>query len=351
MSKKYATLKDVAKLAGTTPATVSYVLNEKEGRYISKEMRERVMKAVWETGYVKSGIASSLRGKKRGIIAVLVPQFSNQFFTRMILAIESIVEKEGFVLSICNTFDDPQREREIINRMSQQRVDGYVIIPTKEGNENTLQARHLGVPMVIVDRPLQGAEEPRDYPWIMTSNHQCGQIATEFLIQKGHRNIAYIGWRPGIDELENREKGFWDAMEQAGLTDTKSVAITGEFSEEAGYAMTDQLLKEHPDITAIFYAFNIQAKGGVRRLTEAGLVPGKDISVVLVGSPEWATVGQNNFAHIDQHEYELGRHASELLLEIIEKDIQTSKKIVVNCTLCEGSSVRDIRNQEEGERQ
>ena len=344
MGIKYATLKDVARLAGTTPTTVSCVLNEKEGRYISKEMRERVMKAVWETGYVKSGVASSLRGKKRGIIAVLVPQFSNQFFTRMVLAIESVVEKEGYVLSICNTFDDPEREREIMNRMFQQRADGYVIIPTREGHKNTQQARRLGIPMVVVDRPLQGAGESEDYPWITASNYQASSLATEYLIRKGHRNMAYIGWKPGIEELENREKGFWDAVSSAGFTDSGSIAMYGEFSAEVGYRMTEQVLKKYPDITAVFYGFNIQAKGGVQCLTEAGLVPGKDISVILVGSPEWAMVGQNCFAHIDQHEYELGRHASRLLLEIIEKEKQIPRQTVLDCTLCEGSSVKDIRS-------
>ena len=154
MAQHYATLKDVARLAGTTAGTVSYVLSGKEGRYISTEMRERVMKAVHELGYVKSS-------------AVLVPQFGNQFFTRIVLGIEAEADKKGYILSICNTFDDPEREGEIVNRMAQHRVDGYILSPTVEGERNTRQVRQLGVPLVVVDRSLQGVES---YPWVTFSN-------------------------------------------------------------------------------------------------------------------------------------------------------------------------------------
>ena len=195
MSEKYATLKDVAKLAGTTAATVSYVLSGKEGRYISQEMRARVMKAVEETGYVKSSAASSLKGKKRGIIAVLVPQFSNQFFTRMVLAIEAEVEKEGYVLSICNTFDDPKREMDIINRMVQHRVDGYILIPTAKGPENTEQLRRLDVPIVVADRPLEDVDH---YNFVTTNNYQCSRLATEYLLKKGHdTHLFFSCWGAG----------------------------------------------------------------------------------------------------------------------------------------------------------
>lgn len=82
----------------------------------------------------------------------MVPQFSNQYFTRMILAIEAEVEKEEYILTICNTFDDPKRENNIINRMLQHRVDGYILIPTVQGYENTRKLRKMDVPMVITDQ-------------------------------------------------------------------------------------------------------------------------------------------------------------------------------------------------------
>ncbi len=340
MSEKYATLKDVAKLAGTTAATVSYVLSEKEGRYISQDMRARVLKAVEETGYVKSSAASSLKGKKRGIIAVLVPQFSNQFFTRMILAIEAEVEKEGYVLSICNTFDEPGREMDIINRMLQHRVDGYILIPTVRGAKNTEKLRQMDVPIVVADRPLEGET---GYHLVTTDNYQCSCLATEHLLEKGHRRIAYIDWESGIADLERRRQAFLDTALKAGISGSETVILSGGFSEEDGYAMTDRLLEEHKEITAIFYGYNIQAKGGVNCLTERGRRIGEDISVILIGSPEWAVVGENCFTHIEQKEYELGRSAARLLLDTINGTKKKEKEeIRLKGSLWKGTSVAEI---------
>lgn len=346
MEKYYATLKDVAKRAGTTAATVSYVLNESKGRYISPEMRQRVIDAAKELNYVKSSVGSSLKGKKRKMIAVLVPQFENQFFTRIILAIENIADQYGYILSICNTFDDVKREEEILYRMQQQRVDGYIIIPTKEGAKNTQQLRQLGIPMVIVDRPLEGVE---NYFWVTTKNYQCGYVGTQYLIQNGHEHIAYIGWDSGIKDLLLREKGFYDALEEEYIAKEEALVLRGAFTQEAGYRMTQDIIENHKDITAIFYGYNIQAKGGVQYLTENNIEPGTDVSIVIIGSPEWATIGKNNFTHVNQHDYSLGNKAAELLFEIINKEEKTqAKHIMQGCTLIEGSSVHNIKKKEEG---
>lgn len=205
MKGQYATLKDVAKRAGTTPATVSYVLNNSSERYISEEMKKNVLTAAKELNYVKSSVASSLRGKKTKIIAVLVPQFSNQFFTRMIVAIETIADEHEYILTIYNTFDDPVREKSIINRMVQHRVDGYIIAPTVEGFKNTEQLRHNGIPLVVVDRPLEGNE---NYIWVTTDNYQCGYESANYVIKYGHKNIAFVGWQTEILDLRERERGF-----------------------------------------------------------------------------------------------------------------------------------------------
>ena len=130
MEGQYATLKDVAERAGTTAATVSYILNGSTKRYVSEDMRRRVEAAAKELNYVKSSAASSLKGKKRKIIAVLVPQFANQMFTELVLGVERVADRYGYILSICNTFDDPQRELEI-RRMQAQR--GWIYHHPQQG--------------------------------------------------------------------------------------------------------------------------------------------------------------------------------------------------------------------------
>lgn len=347
MSKGYATLKDVAKLAGTTAATVSYVLNGSQERYISPEMRERVLDAARQLNYVKSSVASSLKGKKRKMIAVLVPQFSNQFFTRMILEIEKVADKFDYILSICNTFDDPEREKEILERMAQHRVDGYIIAATTQGAANTERIRNLGIPLVALDRPLEH-EDKDDYIWVTTSNYSCGYMGADYLVKKGHRQIAFVGWQSPINDLLVREQGFWDALSKQEITAQEATVVRGDFSELAGYKMTKELLENNKNITAIFYGYNIQARGGVQYLTEQGIAIGKDISVILIGSPEWAISGQNNFTHILQHEYEMGETAANILFDIINgHDQGAPRNVVQECSLYEGNSVKSILNKKQ----
>ena len=229
MEGQYATLKDVAERAGTTAATVSYILNGSTKRYVSEDMRRRVEAAAKELNYVKSSAASSLKGKKRKIIAVLVPQFANQMFTELVLGVERVADRYGYILSICNTFDDPQRELEIIRRMQAQRVDGYIITPSRDGGKNTRQIRKIGVPMVVVDRLLNINE---DYFLVSAQNYESTYMAAEHLLKNGHRRIAFIGWKADFGGLERREQAYRSILEAYGVTGEDQIVYNGEFTEE-----------------------------------------------------------------------------------------------------------------------
>jgi len=339
---RFATLKDVAKLAGTTAATVSYVLNEKEGRYISEDMRARVLKAAEELDYIKSVGASCLKGKDRRLIGLLVPQYENQFFTRIAIACESVFMNEGFDIMICNTFDNPDRERDIIKRMMEQRVDGIMITPTVNGVENTRIIRRVGVKMVVIDRSLPGIG---GYNWVSTDNYECGEKGASYLFSKGHRKIAYIGWGSGIPDLDVRYKAVLGQADEYGIPHEDVIIETGEFTTEAGYRMTEKILSEHPDCTALFYGFNIQAKGGVDCFRDKGIRIPDDKSVILIGTPDWASTGFNDFARIDMGESELGRKAAEMLLEEIRNESDEPRQITQGCTLIEGRSVLDLNRR------
>ena len=336
---RFVTLKDVAEKAGTTVGTVSYVLNDKKGRYISASLRERVLAAASELNYIKCNGASSLKGMDRKLIGILIPQFENQFFTRICLAAEDVFVKYGYDLIICDTFDDPAREKEIIHRLLSQRVDGIIITPTVKGAENTRIVRDVGINMVVVDRPLEGLE---GYHWVTTDNYGCGFRGGEYLRDCGHRKIIYIGWKSGIADLDSRETG----LRNASAPDAAIYPYYADFSPESGYEATEKAIAEHPDATAVFFGFNIQAKGGVNVFRKHGLAIGKDISVMLIGSPEWAYTGNNDFAHLDMEELELGRKAAGLLLDLIMKGSPEPNRVIQNCVLIEGSSVRKIQKEE-----
>ena len=340
--KGYATLKDVAQLAGTTAATVSYVLNEKEGRYIHAETRRRVLSAVKKLDYIKCGGASSLKGKARKLVAILVPQFENQFFTRIIVAAEEVFVKHGYDMVICNNLDNPEREREILRRMLQQRVDGILLTPTREGFENTATLRRVGVKMVLVDRPLEGTD---DFYWVTTGNYECGYTGAACLMEKGHTRIAYIGWESHIADLDKRRQAVLDAAKKFKIPKGNILIREGGFSADDGYRLTAEIVDHHPETSAFFYGFNVQALGGIKCLIERNIhIPG-DKSVIMIGSPEWAITGKNNFTHVDMGDYELGKTAAELLMDLIQSPAKKPvKRTIRSCTLVEGDSVSAFKS-------
>ncbi|MGC5615988.1 LacI family DNA-binding transcriptional regulator [Georgenia sp. Z1491] len=339
--RRYPTLKDVAREAGTTAATVSYVLSGKEGRFISADMRERVMAAVAATGYIKSSPASSLQGKRQGVIAVLVPQFANQHFTNLMVAIESVVEREGYVLSISNTFDDPTRERDIIIKMAEQRVDGLILAPTTAGATNTEFIRKIGVPLVLVDRPLQGITG--SFSEVVPDNYRSGYLLGEHLGRKGHTRAAFLGWDSGFATLDSRRRGFWDGLEAAAGTGVTELSLDGEFSVEGGYQLAERTLRDHPEVTAWCLGYNVPARGSIDLLRDQGVTPGQDLSVVIIGAPDWATVGRNDFTLVDPRSGDVGRAAAEQMLGELSSSGGEPAQTTIGCRLHEGSSVIDIR--------
>ncbi len=338
---RYVTLKDVAKKAGTTVATVSYVLNGAQNRYISAELRMRVEQAAKELHYVKSSAASSLKGKQRKIIAVLIPQFYNEFFTDMVLQIEQTADQYGYILSTCNTFDDPARESEILLRMQSQRVDGYLVVPSSQGEENTKSICERGIPIVFMDRYMNAATDNAYY--ILSESYRSVATATQELLDAGHTKIAYIGWKVGYGGLEERERAYRETMQAHGISPEYLVMYQGDITEENGARFTQQLLDEHPEITALVYASNVQARGGVGCLAQKGIQLGKDLSVTIVGCPKWAMTGENNITCIDLGGTEIGERAAQLLFNIIHQDEPRAHcKEMVPCRIIRGTSVKQL---------
>lgn len=336
--KKYATLNDVAKLAGTSIATVSYILNDSSKRYVSKELKERVLQAAKDLNYMKSAVASSLKGKGRGILAVLVPQFDNPYFTRIVMAIEEAAHRHGYFISISTTVDDMEREREIIKKMIEQRVDGLIISPTIQGTENTDHLRSLGIPYVILERPLIGVDE---YDFVGTDNWLAGNMAARHLIDNGHSRIGFIGWNTFIN-VQERQFGYISALEKEGIPVDPSKIQLGDLSPVSGYRLMEQLLQS--DVSAVVFGHHTLAEGGIQYLREKGLGIPNDISAVIIGTPNWTQLNVPKFTCVYQSEVRIGQTAADILLRNITDPAENEKyqNEKISCELLVGNSVKKI---------
>ena len=337
---KRITIKDVAQRAGTSAATVSYVLSNAKNRYVAAEVRRNVEAAARELGYVKSSLASGLKGKQMGVIAFLTPQFDNHFFLEIFFAIEKIANQKGYVLSVCNTFDDPSTERTVIERMNQLWVDAYVIIPTHMGFENTEYLRAHGIPFVAVERPLDGVS---GYDFVSSNNFGAAYEMTAHLVSMGHTRIALAYWDSPVVNLKERLAGYRKALEDGGQQfDEGLVKVSTELSLDEGARITQEVLAD-TSVTAVFYAQYVLAEGGIKYLRQRKVpIPGR-ISVCVLGGPAWVGISETCFAHILQPGAAIGERAAELIFEKLENKVTDYVQEKIDCRLHVGDSIKDLR--------
>ncbi|MEH7386468.1 LacI family DNA-binding transcriptional regulator [Bacillus sp. JJ1521] len=292
---------------------------------------------------MKSAVASSLKGKERGILSVLVPQFDNPFFTRIIVAIEEVAHRHGYFISISTTVDDMEREREIIKKMIEQRVDGIIISPTIQGTENTDHLRNLGIPYVILDRPLIGLNE---YDFVGPDNLSSGYLATKHLIDNGHNRIGFMGWDTSIN-VQDRKDGYTKAMEDSGLPVERQWIQLGSLERDTGYRLMQNYYES--GITGVVFGHHILAEGAIRYLRERNVSIPEQMSVVLIGTPTWAQLSVPKITCINQGEQQIGEIAAEVLLRNIsgEAESQNWHQEKITCELMPGDSVKKLNDQGE----
>ncbi len=333
-TQKPVTIKDVARKAGTSIATVSYVFSNAE-RNIRPELRQRVLQAAAEIGYVKNAAASSMKGKPRGILAVVVAQFANTFFTRMCVDIVSIARQAGYIVTLCNSDEDPDQERIILERLVAQRIDGCILCPAMSREENTVLLRKYRIPYVILERSFPESTTPHNF--VGHNNYHSGYLATRHLLEAGHRRIAFSGWDSPIPNVCERVDGYQAALREFGVTPEHDLILTDELSEAAGRRMAEKLLES--DVTAVVLGQHDTAKGTLLYFQDRGIRWPDDLSLVMIGTPEWAGVLRPRLTCIQRPEHKMGDTAAELLLSAIAKPETPPAHHVFLSSVSEGDSV------------
>ena len=333
-ARKSVTIKDVANQAGTSIATVSYVLSNSQ-RYLRPELRERVLQAAADIGYVKNAAASSIRGKRRGILAVVVAQFANTFFTRMCVDIVSLARQEGYVVTLCNSDEDLQQERIILERLVAQRIDGCIVCPALSKDDNIGLLQQHRIPFVILERALPDSHALHNF--VGHDNFQSGYLATRELLVAGHRDIAFSGWDSPIPNVRERVDGYRAALREYGVSAKRELVLVDQLSEAAGGRMAAKLLAS--SATAAVLGHHDTAKGALLHFQDRGVRWPQDISLVMIGTPEWAGVLRPQLTCIQRPEQQMGAAAAALLLDVIKSPEHHPVKQSFPSTVSPGHSI------------
>jgi len=293
----------VARAAGVSVATVSYVLNAGP-KPVSAEKRRRVLEAVAALAYRPNAIARSLRARRTNILGLVVPDSANPYFARLARAVGEAAAGRGFQVVVCNAAEDVTREAEQIETLLRLQVDGLVWVPADVSGEGE-RAQVPGVPTVQLDRALAKADGAADV--IEADNVLGGRLAAEHLIELGHRRVAFLSGPAAHRHTVERLAGAREALGSVGMT---PLVAHGDFGYQSGYeaARTWCGLPAKRRPTAIMCANDAMAVGVLCAAAELGLaVPGQlsvtgydDIAQARFTVPPLTTVAQPLDAMADE---------------------------------------------------
>lgn len=316
MSK--ATIKEVAAEAEVSTATVSRVLNE--SGYVSDEIKERVLEAVAKLNYQPSAIARSLKQDKTYMIGVIVPDISNSYFMGISRGIEDVVGPEGFQLMFCSSDESPDKENRLLQLLQEKRVDAIVLATAGGNDEKVKQLNDSGLPIVLVDRKLESDDAGAGLDLVAEDNEEGACRLTGKLLEDGHVRLGVVNGPARVSTGRERYEGVLKAMREHGL-DPKPLVYNGEFSTEDGVLAVRKFLKSEPKPTAIVSLNNRMSLGVLLEIVRSGLRIPDDMAVASFGEVEAGSLLKNpGLYYIDQHPYDMGIKAGELLLKRIRKE-------------------------------
>ncbi|MEV4737259.1 MULTISPECIES: LacI family DNA-binding transcriptional regulator [unclassified Microbacterium] len=326
-----ATIYDVAELAGVSPATVSRVFN---GTSVSEDKVAAVRDAAAKLSFTPNRTARSLRRQSSEVIALVIPDIENPYFTEMARGVEDVASEAGYSVVLCNSDSQVEKEGTYLRIAIAEHMSG-VIIATADETTNLDTILATGRPVVAVDRSTS-----YDIDGVVMANRAAGTSAARDLLDAGYRRIAYIGGPEHIDTAAERAAGWRAALTRAEPElDVDELARFASFRVEGGRAAMEELLAlpEPPD--AVVAGNNLIGVGAIQVLTERGLTPPR-VGVAVIGSLPFTTLSPSAVTVVRLPARHMGVTAARMLLERIGGDTQPSRTVVLRNEIQPASASR-----------
>ncbi len=340
-STSRVTIRDVAASAGVSVATVSKVLNERYG--VAADTYARVRAVIDELGYEASLVAQSLRNHRTNVIGILVADLE-PFSTELLKGVADTIRASDFELVVYSaggrTGDHVGWERRYLSRLSGTLIDGAILVTP------TVVDVNYGAPVVAVD-PHTG---PSALPTIDSDNLRGAQLATEHLLELGHRRIAMLTGRPDLQSAQLREQGYRQAMAAAGVPVDERLVQVGAYDPAISAEPARQLLAAPDRPTAIFAANDLSAITTIEVAGEFGLRVPEDLSVVGFDNIPESALATPPLTTVDQPIRKMGQRAVDLLIQLIRGDSDPDTHITLDTSLVVRQSTRARRDHPDDER-
>lgn len=334
---KRSSIKDIAKLAGVSVATVSYVLNRKEGQRISEETREKIFEIAETINYTPNKIAKSLKTNKTKLLGLIVADISNDFYSHMARNLEDKALKLGYTLIIGSSDENAEKFKKLTELFSQQQVDGMIVAPVA-GSEKTLENLiDIKYPVVTIDRYLKGVS----VPGITIDNQEIAESTASLLLNKNFDKMIYVGYETDLPHLLDRQHGFEKAVSSSSKTIEIQYLLVGlENIVQEVHSKLESTLGKTPENTALYFSSNKLAVAGLSYLVKNNIKVPEQVSVIAFDETDAYDLFPTEITYIQQPIEEMAEEAIKLLDGQITDYTATGKRITLSAKLVAKASLK-----------
>ena len=332
---KNVTLKDVAKAAGVSYATVSRALSG--SNQIGKSTRERIVRLCDEMGYTGNYVARSMVMKKTYLLGLVVPAIENEFMSQLAYYVEMSARARGYNIMLCNSEPDLKQEEMVVKLLLGRRVDGILIVPQSPATYEKIAPLLEQIPAVFLSENLR--DQPQSY--VSVDNSRGAYLGVEYLYGLGHREILYFGRRHTVTH-QLRAEGYLRACRDMGLTPRIVDSSFPRSSVAGGYELARELFTKPLDYTAILASTDSNALGILRAADELGIRVPEQLSLMGFDNIAAAAMPRIDLTTVEQSKREMALQAVEILLDKIERGTQGYVHQILMPSLVKRSSCRAL---------
>lgn len=337
---KKVTIVEVAQKAGTSSTTVSRVLNDNTKEHMREETKQRVLKAIKELRYTPDKYARFMRKQKSGVIGVLVPDISNQFFSLMVRGVESISYQNGYSVIICDAENSLEKEKKYIDILLNERVEGAIL--TSSGVENNYVEKFTTnkIPIILADRKLKNVS----LPYVGSDGSKDGYAVTQYIINLGFKEIGFVKGPFLVTTATERFEGYKKAMVDNGLTINDNYLKEGDYTFEGGVKAGSDFVSSPSKLPQVIIAANdLMGVGIIRAIEKRRLKVPRDVGVVGFDNIPLSSLVNPKLTTMEIPAYTIGQEAILLLLDYIRGKRKRRKIKIVDTKLIEGESCRCVK--------
>jgi DNA-binding LacI/PurR family transcriptional regulator len=330
-------IKDVARLAECSHSTVSRALADSPS--INRNTAEKIRRIAREVGYRPNTIGRSLATKRTRTIGFVVTTVADPFVAEVAAGIEDVARQHNYAVFLANSNADPEREVAVVRSFQERRVDGVIVMASRVGSLYMPLLEELECPIMLVDD-----QHPGEYAHSISIDDRGGaRLVTSHLAGLGHRRIAYIGDRDGMQSDVDRMGGYTDALEAAGIERNDAWVARGNGAPGGGLEAMQALLARRERPTAVFCYNDMTAIGALRALHKAAVRVPAEMSVAGFDDLAIASFLEPPLTTLRQPKVEMGRRAAAILLDLLQGK-QMATRITVPGELVVRESTAPLRS-------